>query len=201
MNRWYTPEEIQFVKKNIKGRTYLKLLAMFNKRFKLSLSLKQFQTLTYKHGLRNGIGKFKPGHKPFNKGIDTKQWKKICKVRKDYIPIGSERTSKNQCKEYVDVKIGEAKWKRKHVLIWEEANGKVPKGHVVIFADGNQKNFALENLLLVSRKELGVMNSSGLIFNNGEFTKIGKTIANVKMTIEKQKRKIKKKGKRKKEVC
>jgi hypothetical protein len=200
MHRWYTPEEIQFVKKNIKGCRYLKLLAMFNKKFNLQLSLKQFETLTYKHGLRNGVGKFKPGHKPFNKGIDKKTWKKICKRRKDYIPVGSERTTNNQYKEYVDIKIGEAKWKRKHVLIWEEANGKVPKGHVVIFADGNQNNFDLDNLLLVSRKELGVMNASGLCFNNRELTKTGKAIADIKLLIGKRKRKIKK-GKGKKEVC
>jgi len=197
MHRWYTKEEIEFVKKNIKGRPYLKLLAMFNKKFKLQLSLKQFETLTYKHGLRNGVGKFKPGHKPFNKGIGTKQWKKICRTRKDYIPVGSERTTNNCYKEYVDVKVGEAKWKRKHVLIWEEAHGKVPKGHVVIFADGNQKNFKLENLLLVSRKELGVMNASGLIFNNVELTKTGKAIADLKIAIEKKRKKWKKKRGRK----
>jgi hypothetical protein len=33
-----------------------------------------------------------------------------------------------------------------HRLIWEEAHGKVPPDHVVIFNDGNKENIVIENL-------------------------------------------------------
>jgi hypothetical protein len=73
-------------------------------------------------------------------------------------------------------------------MIWEKANGKVPKGHVVIFADGNIRNFNLDNLMLVSRAELGVMNRCCLISIHKELTRTGKTIADIKILAGKRKR-------------
>jgi hypothetical protein len=74
-------------------------------------------------------------------------------------------------------------WVPKHRLAWESANGKIPKGHKVIFADGDKSNFSLGNLLLVSGGELGVMNRFGLKSSNGDLTKAGKTVANIRMAI------------------
>lgn len=195
MNRWYTKEEISFVKKNIKGVSYIEMIKLFNKRFGLRINLKQFEALMYKHKLRNGIGKIKPGNVPWNKG------KKLGHYNKDhprYKAIGSERILKscNCSPQYVEVKVGWQTWDRKHKVIWEKANGKVPRGHVIIFADGNNRNFSLDNLLLVSRAELAVMNSAGLICRHKELTKIGKTIADIKMRITE--RKSKKKSARRK---
>jgi hypothetical protein len=182
MHRWYTAEEIQFVKKNIRGRTYIETLRMFNKRFGLRLSFKQFETLTYKHRILNGVGKWLPGHVPWSKG-------KKCNWKKGY-DIGRERIDQG----YVVVKVsnkknaGNKNRKAKHTAIWEAAHGKVPKGHVVIFADGNKRNFDLDNLMLVSRRELAVMNTLGLIANDKELTAVGKTIADVKLAVGKRKR-------------
>jgi hypothetical protein len=93
--------------------------------------------------------------------------------------------------EYVEVKTGHDTWERKHAVIWKKANGKIPKGYVVIFADGNNRNFALNNLLLVSRAELGVMNRCGLISVHKKLTQTGKIIADIKIAIGKRKRKEK----------
>jgi hypothetical protein len=93
---------------------------------------------------------------------------------------------------YAEVKTGHSVWERKHTVIWKTANGKIPKGHVVIFADGNTRNLSLDNLLLVSRKELAVMNKNGLIFPHKGLTMTGKAIADLKMAITKRKRKVKK---------
>ena len=43
-------------------------------------------------------------------------------------------------------------WRLKHLAVWEEVNGPIPKGYTLIFADGNPHNFDLENLVLVPRK-------------------------------------------------
>jgi len=185
MKRWYTPEELRFVKKNIKGRSYIEMTKLFNERFGLKITLKQMETMAYKHGFYNGIGAFNGGAPP-NKG------KKHKPERGNYRPIGSERImpyfSKYGSKEYVEVKVGHHTWKRKHMVIWEKANGKVPKGHVVIFADGNNRNFALNNLLLVSRAELAVMNKCRLTSSQKELTEAGKTVAAIKIIIGKRKR-------------
>ena len=57
---------------------------------------------------------------------------------------------------------------------------------MIIFADGNKKNFNIENLILVSRKELAVLNKNNLIKNDIELTNIGVTIAKVKIAIAKK---------------
>jgi len=184
MHRHYTPEEILFVKKNIRGRSYVEMTKMFNERFGLRITLKQMKRLTYGHGIRNGIGSYRPGNVPANKGKTHKPWQGC------YRPIGSERLQQG----YVFVKVSNRRkpaqrnWEAKQVGIWKAANGKVPKGHVVIFADGDIRNFALDNLLLISRKELMVMNHLGLIAPHKDLTALGKAVADVKLAVAERKR-------------
>jgi hypothetical protein len=189
--RHYTPEEIRFVKRNIRECSYAKMTELFNGRFHLRITLKQMETLMYKHGLRSGIGSFRPGHEPANKG------KTHPGRQGNYKPVGSERMENG----YVVIKISDRKnrghknWRRKHNILWEKAYGKIPRGHIVIFADGDKRNFALDNLLLVSRSEHAVMNSCGLRSARGELTKTGKAVADLKLLIAERKRGAKKRGK------
>jgi hypothetical protein len=148
------------------------------------------ETLMYKHKFHNGLGTIN-GYAPPNKG------KKHKPQQGNYRPIGTERDIPYSTGDvYVEVKTGHRTWKRKHVVIWEQANGKMPKGHVVIFADGNKRNFDLDNLILVSRAELGVMNRCGLIKKKKELTEAGKIIADIKIQIGVRKREKKKGCKR-----
>lgn len=81
---------------------------------------------------------------------------------------------------YVQVKIANPnKWKLKHELIWEASNGKRPKHHVIIFADQNRLNFDLDNLVLISRRELLVCNRRGLLMNDAQLTITGILIGKV----------------------
>jgi hypothetical protein len=61
MHRWYTPVEIRFVKKNIRGLTYIEMTKLFNEHFGLRITLKQMETMAYKHGLYNGLGSYNGG--------------------------------------------------------------------------------------------------------------------------------------------
>jgi hypothetical protein len=179
----YTPEELTFIRKNIKGCSYAEMAKLYNKNFRPKITLQQLKSLAYKHGIHNGRGTLN-GYPPPNKGKKHKPW------QGNYRPIGTERVVpyKNENNSYVEIKTGHHTWKRKHVVIWETANGKVPKGHVVIFADSNNRNFDPDNLLLVSRKELAVMNSCSLISTHKDVTAVGKTIADLKMAINKRKK-------------
>ncbi|MDR2053807.1 MAG: HNH endonuclease [Treponema sp.] len=95
---------------------------------------------------------------------------------------------------YVKVKTRNPKtWKFKQRLIWEKAYGKIPRNRMVIFADGNRLNFALDNLLLVSRAEHAVMNRWDLRSAHGELTRAGLAVADLKMAIAGRKRGVKKK--------
>ena len=80
-------------------------------------------------------------------------------------------------------------WKPKHRIVWETANGSVPKGHTIIFADGNRLNISIDNLLMVTRAQLAIMNKRGLISNEPEATKAGILVADIFMKISERKRK------------
>ncbi|WP_081078549.1 HNH endonuclease [Burkholderia territorii] len=66
-------------------------------------------------------------------------------------PIGHEKSTKN----LVLVKVSESgPWVLKHHHIWKTYNGRYPsKDEVIVFIDGNHKNFAIENLRLMTRSE------------------------------------------------
>ena len=67
----------------------------------------------------------------------------------------------------------------KHILIWEEHNGKVPAGHLINFKDGNRFNFDINNLMCITRAEHGIMNSNGFRSENPEITQTYATLAKV----------------------
>lgn len=204
-NRKYTPEHINFIRDNIKGTSFKDLTSMFNKQFEMSLKVSTMVSLADRHGLHNGIDarfnegweptQFKKGHEPWNKGKKglacggkETQFKKGHKPW-NYQPVGAERVNSYG---YVDIKVADPnKWKGKHILLWEEARGPVPEGHVVIFGDGDKQNFDLANLILVSRAQLARLNQNNLIQNDTGLTKTGIIIADIQLKIGERKKKAK----------
>lgn len=78
-----------------------------------------------------------------------------------YQPIGTERVSKDG---YLQRKINDdmplqGRWRGVHILQWEAINGPLPKGHALVFIDGDKKNCNPNNLELVTRAELMRRNS------------------------------------------
>ena len=74
-------------------------------------------------------------------------------------PIGSLQVKKG----YVQIKIAEPnQWMQYQRYVWEQHHpGESAKGMVVIFMDGNSRNFEPSNLERVSRGELTVMARMG----------------------------------------
>jgi hypothetical protein len=185
MNRKYTLEHIEWLKDNITGCHFKDLTEMFNRRFGMSLKVSTMISFADRHGLHNGIDtRLNKGHEPtqFMKGIIP--WNKGTKgiviggvatqFKKgnrpvNYRPVGSERVN---VEDYIEIKVADPRtWTYKHVLVWEEYNGPVPKGHVVIFGDCNRRNFDPGNLVLVSRKQLVRLNQNGLIQRDADLTR------------------------------
>jgi len=162
----YTPDEIAFLKENIKGRDHMEVANMFNAHFGLNLSFKQIRGAMHNRHITSGLDcRFKPGeaaHRPpkgvhysrrteFKKGNRPVNWK----------PVGSERVD---AEGYVYVKTKEPRtWRMKHVLTWEAAHGPVPKNHAILFRDSNRQNTDIDNLILVSRGQLAVLNKQHLL--------------------------------------
>ena len=156
---------------------------MINAKFELNLVLSQIQRAIKFYNLKTGFdGRFTKGKTPWNK--DTKGLTSANKTsfKKgdtpiNHKPVGSERVDVDG---YTLVKVAEPnKWKLKHRVLWEKENGKIPKGYTLIFADRDKSNIKIDNLILISRHKLLIMNNNNLIKNDKELTKTGLIIADL----------------------
>lgn len=197
MKRKYSDEFYNFVKKNIKGTHISDLVDIVNKKFNMLLTYDILSRYCKRKNLKNGIDtRFKKGHIPDNKGkgVSAETYEK-CKATMfkkghkpaNYKPIGSERIDKKQ--GYILIKIADpGKWVAKHKFLYEKTYGKIPKGKMVTFKDGNKLNFDLDNLICISRAENVVMNRWNLRGDIKEVTEIGINIAKIKTRISKIKK-------------
>ncbi|MDR2490256.1 MAG: HNH endonuclease [Spirochaetaceae bacterium] len=188
----YTTKQVEFLERVIPTRRPSEVVVLFNKCFGTNLKECHIKSFMDNRKIRNGRDtRFMPGGIPYNKGIKRASVSPATEFKKgnrpfNWRPVGSERINKYG---YVEIKTAEPRtWKTKHQVIWEEKNGALPKGHVIIFADGNKLNMRLSNLLLVSRRELVVMNKFRLISNDRILTEIGKSVADIKILIAERKK-------------
>lgn len=190
---FYTTKEIEYLREISPGRSNEKITEMFNKRFDLDQSKKAISAIRKKYKIFTGLtGQFEKGLIPWNKGIKglqiggkETQFKKG-NIPKKYRPVGSERINADG---YIEIKIADPnKWRAKHIIIWEEKNGPLPKGHVIIFGDADKSNIDINNLILVTRAELLMMNRNNLIKNDFEITNTGLNIARLYQKIGERKR-------------
>ena len=144
---------------------------------------------------RNSKGQFVKGMAPWNKGKHFKaggrsaetQFKKGL-IPPNYQPVGTVVVRSDG---YRFIKLAERKWQLYQRYIWEKANHKqLKKNQVVLFLDGNRDNYAPDNLMAISRKELLIINHEKLLTkNDGELSKTGVLIAKLKVKINDKKEK------------
>ena len=191
----YEKEHIEFIKAH-QGASAREMAELFTNHFNIPVSINQMQGLMYRNHLSSGkTGEFKKGHIPYNKGKKmTEELYKKCKptmFKKGHIPknsreIGSERITKDG---YTQIKITESDgWKLKHRLVYEEHYGEIPVGYSILFCDGNKQNCDIDNLILVSRSELMILNRNKLIKNYSVLTKAGVNIAKLLDAMSKKKK-------------
>ena len=185
-SKLFSDEQLEFIKENVKNIGNKELVDLINKKFNTSFTVSQIKGFKHNHKISSGLtGRFKKGHIPANKGTKGKfnvggnktSFKKG-HIAANNLPIGSERIRK-QNYMYVKVQDGHKNknWKPKHQVIYEEHYGKIPKGSKVIFADGDKTNFDINNLILVTKSELLIMNRKKLIKKSSEATKSGVILA------------------------
>lgn len=119
---------------------------------------------------------FKKGHATWNKGLNYaaggrsvetqfKPGQRTGRAAVLWRPVGHERISKNGTlqRKVTDTGNTPRDYRSVHSIVWEEANGPVPAGHVVVFRPGTATAIASEitpdKLELVSRSELMRRNS------------------------------------------
>lgn len=159
----FSDEQIKFICSNCTENSRKELADLFNANFKTEFKISQFISFIKNHKVNSGrTGHFEKGLKPWNAGTKGVMKPNRTSFKKGRTPanrkpIGHERVcSKNG---YVLVKVDQVnpytghqgRYRAKHIVIWEEANGEIPKGMIVRFKDGNNLNCHIDNLQLVSR--------------------------------------------------
>lgn len=149
---------------------------LFNKKYGENITKPMIEYRRRKLGIKSEYsqGTFKKGHTSWLKGKkqSQEQLEKMKKTmfKKGHIPtnakpIGNERI--DQRDESVAIKIqdghGNRNWMPKGRYIYEKKFGPIPPKHKLIFADGNNRNFDLDNLLIISNAEELIMNNRGLM--------------------------------------
>lgn len=198
----YPIEVMQFIEENHKGVGEKKMAARLNETFGTNYTVRQIKAFYHNHGLNSGLtGRFEKGHVPPNKGkkgmpmhpnAQATQFK-MGHTPANKKPIGTVMVKNDG---YLWRKIGEGcrEWRQEHILRWEEVNGPIPKGMMLIFLDGNRMNVDVNNLLPVERKVWIEMIRRGLRFDNADLTRTGALIAELNAEIFGKTKKGRRKG-------
>lgn len=191
-NKIFTDEIVAFINQHYKGISNTGLTKMINKQFGLSLETDQVKNYKNRNGLDSGLkGYFEKGQPPVNKGKKQTEYMsqeaiertKATRFQKgqppiNYRPVGSERYDKDG---YIMVKVQEKgrhqdRWRLKHSVVWEKANGPVPSGYVLMFLDQDKTNCTIDNLRLISRSDLVRINQNGLLTNEPSLNEVAITV-------------------------
>lgn len=177
--RSFTHEQDHFIREEYRRLSLRELAAAFREVFGPIKTEGQIRAYIHNHGIKSGrTGQFTPGFTPWNAGKKGYMGANATSFKSgnlphNHRPLWSERIGKDG---YVEMSVPErnpytgfpTRYKHKHVWIWEQAHGPKPKGTAVIFRDGDNGNFAIENLILVTRAELLALNLQGYKDTPGE---------------------------------
>jgi len=142
----YTPEIVAFLREHCKKVfSNFELIDLVNERFGISFTNKQIRTCKSMYNI-TGMKRRNRHRLPLFSE---------CKNDRGYICIKLADTGKHH-----------KAWRKKHIWLWEQANGKVPKNHCIIFLDGDKSNFDLSNLYCLSKRALGYMRLHGYSFSS-----------------------------------
>lgn len=162
---------------------------------------------------RNSKGQFVKGNRPWNLGKHYQPGgqNKTTRFKKGDLPstmkpIGYIREGADG---YIYIKIsnvsrkktGAPSWQTYQRYIWEtHYQKKLSKNMIIIFLDGNKRNFSINNLAAVTREESLYINRHHLHFDNKDLSKTGMLIAKLAVKAKvKERSKAKTNGKAKEE--
>lgn len=196
----WTEEMIEYVRGIYPHYTNKEIAEMLKERYGIVVKPKNLCNLHQKYKFDDKLvnaSYFKNGHDAWNKGKsislskETRKkleptWFKKGRTPANARPIGSTRLDKDG---YLVKKVNKTKWKFYQRYLYEQAhNIKLDKNDVVIFADGNTRNFDVDNLVRVTREELLYLNQEGLISSDQDITKAGVGLARLIAKIRERKR-------------
>ena len=81
------------------------------------------------------------------------------------------------------------RWELLHRAVWEEHNGPVPEGMVVVFRNGDRQNCDISNLMLAAKSEVPVMTRKGYWSEDPDLTETALNLVRLQQTAMKKRRK------------
>lgn len=161
----YTEEEKAWLAKQSQDLTYKQITDAFNREFNSDRTVGQISDLMSKRMKlrRTPKGQFKTGAKPkYQVGSEILKagylWVKV-----DDKYFEGKCTSTEYCEN----------WRRKADIVWEKAHGEIPKGHFLIFLDGDKTNCSIDNLYPVTRSTHATMCKNRWYSEKAELTLLG----------------------------
>jgi hypothetical protein len=158
----------------------VKLSAVYNMAFKLGLKknievLRQLSIANADHPAKIAT-RFEVGNVSWNYNLKGDRFKKRMPKEsykrmqqthfaKNHKPMNTKPVGtislrgKSKAKPYLYIKIADSNWQLLQRHVWEQHFGPIPKGHVVVFKDGDFKNCNINNLEVISKKENMARNS------------------------------------------
>lgn len=202
INHRFTAEERMFLEQFVPGHSHKEITAEFNKRFPPGVKESQIKSAIKRYHLNTGhTGRFEKGQDSHNKGqkmLDhvyqaaEPTMFKPGNLPHNTLPVGTELELPDG---YLWVKINDipkakknVNWKQKHRLLWEQNYGPIPEGHLVIFKDGDRRNFALDNLACISKQVNLWLSRKHMRFEDADLTEAGIAVAKVMSAVQERKK-------------
>lgn len=161
MGKIYTEEQKIWLKDNINNYTYPELSVIFNNKFNTNISAHSLKMLC----LRNNIRKENSTHEenPIGHEFVNENGTVFVKVRNledfdDDVIKGYRNRAKRFCYE------------TKQRVIWKNHYGEIPDGCHIIFLNGNNRDYRIENLYCIKEKYLPYMNRNHWFSNDPNIT-------------------------------
>lgn len=160
--RVMTIDQAAWVERHYVDISVRNITEQFNREFGKDLTVDQMKTFIANQGYKSGrTGRFYKGMERISgsgtKGPNSGSFKPGPRphLRK---AMGHERVDKDG---YIWIRVDQVNphtgqaWRylMKHRVVWEAANGPIPKNMIVTFKDDNRQNCAIDNLELISRAE------------------------------------------------
>ena len=174
------PKEVaEYIRANCKGVLLADMTERLNAEFGTKYTRKQIKAYYGNHHIVSGTtGRCAKRHRP-QKGVypeSLRKWQSENKgARKSKYSAGDVVKRKDG---YLYRKVdGCGDLAKQHHYVWEQANGPVPRGYMLIFKDGDRTNCELENLALVSRAENTYLTRKKMRFTDPQLTECAVNLA------------------------
>lgn len=160
-----TDDQKDFLRRH--GRLSRKSLTeLFNDEYGTDYTYVNIKQHCYRLGIEaSGNGRFVKGHRPTNTNMGSflesgKKTRFVAGQRAvNAANVGEVRKTTDG---YYRIKIAEPnKWQIMGRYVWEQAHGPLKKGECILYFDGDQANYKLENLRRLSQAEMSRINKLG----------------------------------------